>query len=102
SQTTADEQHVSGEKAVQTDESFYNPDLQALFFHLLKLQNSGLSSNVLQMFFKTQESHLPQEEKLIKTKLSQTQNPNLIEGINHIPYNRALSALLIPQDPGGS
>ncbi|KAI5106408.1 syntabulin, partial [Silurus meridionalis] len=102
SQTTADEQHVSGEKAVQTDESFYNPDFQALFFHLLKLQNSGLSSNVLQMFFKTQESHLPQEEKLIKTKLSQAQNPNLIEGINHIPYNRSLSALLIPQDPGGS
>ncbi|XP_026769170.3 syntabulin isoform X3 [Pangasianodon hypophthalmus] len=103
SQITADEQHTSGEKAVQTDETFYNPDLQALLLHLLKLQNTGLSSNVFQKLPKAQESNIPQAEEPIKDKLlSQAQNPNLMEGMDHIPYNPALSTLLIPQDPGGS
>lgn len=102
SQTTADEQRTSGEKAVQTDETFYNPDLQALLLHLLKLQNTGEHLKPAQKLPKAQESNLPQAEEPIKIKLSQAQNPNLIEGMDHIPYNPALSTLLIPQDPGGS
>lgn len=99
SQTTADEKHASGEKAVQTDETFYNPDLQALLLHLLKLQNTGVSS-ILQKSPKAKESNLPQAEEPIE--LSPAQNPNLIEGMDHIPDNSALSTFLIPQDPGGS
>ncbi|XP_058251758.1 syntabulin isoform X1 [Hemibagrus wyckioides] len=102
SQTTADEQHASSEKAVQTDESLSNPDLQTLLLHLLNLQSTGLSSNVLQKLPKAQESNLQQGEELIKNKLPQAQNPNLIEGMDHIPYNPTLSTMLIPQDPGGS
>ncbi|XP_053539027.1 syntabulin isoform X1 [Ictalurus punctatus] len=101
-QTIADEQHTSSEKAVQTDETFYNPDLQALLLHLLKLQATGLSSNVLQQLPKAQESNLPQTEEPAKNKLSQVHNPNLIEGMDHIPCNPAHSTVLIPQDPGGS
>lgn len=103
SQTTDDERHTSGEKAVQTDDTFYNPELQALLLHLMKLQNTRFSSDVLQKLPKAQESSLPQAKEPIKTKLSpQAQNPNLMEGMDYIPYNPALSTLLIPQDPGGS
>lgn len=104
SRSTADEEHASGEKAVQTDDPFYNPDLQALLLHLMKLQNTGLPSNVLQKLPKAQESNLPQTEEPSKTKLSaQAQNPNLMKGLNYyIPSNPALSTLPIPQDPGGS
>lgn len=102
SQTTADEQQVSGEKAVQTDETFYNTDLQTLLLHLMKLQSTGLSSHVLQKLPKAQESNLPHAEEPIKNKLwSKAQNSNLIEGMDYIPYNPAHSTLLIPQDPGG-
>ncbi|KAK3571465.1 hypothetical protein QTP86_012094 [Hemibagrus guttatus] len=103
-QTTDDEQHASCEKAVQTDELLSNSDIQTLLLHLLNLQNTGLSSNALQKLAKAQESNL-QAEELIKKKLPQVQNPNLIEGTDHIPcnpINNAFSALLIPQDPGGS
>lgn len=103
SQETADEQHATGEKAVQTDDAFYNPDLQALLLHLMKLQNTGLSSNVLQKIPKAQEPILAQAVEPAKTKLfSQAQNPTLMEGVDSIPYNPALSTLIIPQDPGGS
>ncbi|XP_053349811.1 syntabulin isoform X2 [Clarias gariepinus] len=101
-QTNIDEHHASGEKAVQTDETSYNPDLQSLLLHMLKLQNAGLSSSVLQKLPKAQEPNLPQAEESIKNKLSQGQSPNLTKGMDHIPYPPALSPLLISQDPGGS
>ncbi|XP_060725857.1 syntabulin isoform X3 [Tachysurus vachellii] len=101
SQLNADEQHASSEKAVQTDESLYNPDLQTLLLHLLNLQNTGLSSNFPQMLPKAQKSDQHAEE-LIKNKLPQAQNFSLLEGMDHIPCNPAFSTMLIPQDPGGS
>lgn len=101
SQSTADEGHTSGEKAVQTEDSFYNLDVQALLLHLIKLQSTGLCSTVLQKLPKAQESTLPQVEEPRKLS-SQAQNRNLMEGMDYIPSNPSLSTLLIPQDPGGS
>lgn len=101
SQLHADEQHASSEKAVQTDESLYNPDLQTLLLHFLNLQNTGLSSNFPQKLPKAQKSDQHAEE-LIKNKLPQAQNLSLLVGMDHIPCNPAFSTMLIPQDPGGS
>lgn len=102
SQTTADEQQTSGEKAVQTDETFYNLDLQALLLHLMKLQTTGMSSSVFQKLPKAHDPNLSEAEEPLKNNWSKTPNSNLIEGMDYIPNNPAPSTLLVPQDSGGS
>ncbi|TSQ69472.1 Syntabulin [Bagarius yarrelli] len=94
--TTTNEQHASSEKAIQTDESLFNPNLQTLLLHLLNLQNTGISSHVLQKLPKAQESSLPPARELIKNqKIFEAQKPNLI------PCIPAYSTMIISQDPGG-
>lgn len=107
-QMFSEQQHCCEEKAVQTDEVLYSPDLQAFLLQLLKLQSTGFSSlmtpssHLLQKLPKAQEPNILQGEELIKNEMPlQAQDPNLVEMSVHIPSNPAPTTL-ISQHPGGS
>ncbi|KAL7874555.1 hypothetical protein SRHO_G00055250 [Serrasalmus rhombeus] len=109
SEVSTEQQHPGEEKAVQTDEVLYTPDLQALLLQLLKLHNTGFSglgtpsSNIPQKSSKAQEPNVLQAEEHIKKEVPlQAQDPDLIEMSDHIPNDPAPTTLLISEDPGGS
>ncbi|XP_066539961.1 syntabulin isoform X2 [Hoplias malabaricus] len=109
SEMSAEKQQSCEEKAVQTDDLFYTPDLQALLLQLIKLQNTGFSgimtptSNLPQKLPKAQETIILQEEQSIKNDvLPQTQDANLVKMSDYIPDDPAPTTMVISQDPGGS
>ncbi|KAI4904052.1 hypothetical protein NFI96_033873 [Prochilodus magdalenae] len=109
SELSAEQQQSGEEKAVQTDEVLYTPDLQALLLQLLKLQKNGFlglmtpSSSLPQKLSKAQEPNVFQAEEQIQNEVPpHAQDANLESMSDHIPNDPAPTALVISQDPGGS